>query len=159
MNSKTSFTKSGIISEDSESYVIPLPIKEPSPATPRRSDSKKWGYGWGSGKEKEADKHSASSMVRKDSAGSSSSTDSLGGKTPSPVYPDRANVSRQVSSRTNGSRSTVRPGLHGNDSSSTLVGSALDRKINDVESVREKVDTGPRLDDLRKQMVKDNLDY
>lgn len=159
INSKTSFAKSGIISEDSESYDIPLPIKEPSPVTTRRSDSKKWGYGWGVGKEKEVDKYSASSMVRKDSAGSSSSTDSLGGKTPSPVYPDRATVSRQASSRTNGSRTTVRPGLHGNDSSSTLVGSALDRKINDVESVREKVDTGSRLDDLRKQMVKDNLDY
>ena len=98
-------------------------------------------------------------MVRKDSAGSSSSTDSLGGRTPSPGSPDRANVSRQVSSRSNGSRSMARPGIYGNDSSSTLVGSALERKVNDVESVREKVDSGPRLDDLRKQMAKDNLDY
>ena len=160
LNSKTSLAKSGVISEDSESYQVPLPIKEPSPATTKRSDSKKWGYGWGVGKEKEreAEKYSASNMVRRDSEGSSSS-DSLGGKTPPPGYPDRANVSRQVSSRSNGSRSTARPGFHGNDSSSTLVGSALERKINDVESVREKVDTAPRLEDLRKQMAKDNLDY
>jgi Xaa-Pro aminopeptidase len=98
-------------------------------------------------------------MIRKDSAGSSSSTDSLGAKTPPLGSPDRPNVSRQVSSRSNVSRSMNRPGLYGNDSSSTLVGSALERKINDVESVREKVDTAPRLDDLRKQMAKDNLDY
>ena len=93
-------------------------------------------------------------MARKDSGGSSSSAES-----PSLGYHDRTNLSRQVSSRSNGSRSVARPGIHGNDSSSTLVGSALERKINDVESVREKVDTGPRLDDLRKQMAKDNLDY
>ena len=158
VNSKTSLTKSGIISEDSENYSIALPVKEP---TPKRSDSKKWGYGWGAGKEKEreAEKYSAASMVRKDSGGSSSSAETLGGKTPPPVYPDRPSVSRQSSSRTNGSRSATRPGFHGNDSSSTLVGSALERKINDVESVREKPDTGPRLQDLRSQMAKDNLDY
>jgi len=159
VNSKTSFTKSGLISEDSESYDVPLPVKEPSPSTPKRGDSKKWGYGWGVGKEKETEKHSASSMVRKDSGGSTSSGDSPGGKTPPLGSPDRPNVSRQSSSRSNGPRFTPRPGIHGNDSSSTLVGSALERKINDVESVREKIDTSPRLEDLRKQMAKDNLDY
>ena len=158
-NSKTSLAKSGVISEDSESYNVPLPVKKPSPATPRRFDSKKWGYEWGAGKEKDAEKYSAASMVRKDSAGSSFSTDSLGGRTSPPGSPDRANVYRRVSSGSGGSRSTARPGIYGNDSSSTLVGSALERKINDVESVREKVDSGPRLDDLRKQMAKDNLDY
>jgi len=161
LNSKTSLAKSGVITEDSESYIIPLPVKEPSPTTPRRSDSKKWGYGWGAGKEKEreAEKYSAANMVRKDSGGSTSSAETLGGKTPPPVYPDRPNVSRQSSSRSNGPRVAIRPGIHGNESSSTLVGSALDRKINDVESVKEKPDTGPRLEDLRKQMAKDNLDY
>jgi len=164
LNSKTSLAKSPI-TEDSESYSydIPLPVKEPTPVKSKRSDSKKWGYGWGAGKEKEreAEKYSAANMVRKDSGGStsSSSPESPSGKTPPPGYPDRPNVSRQSSSRSNGSRSTTRPGFHGNDSSSTLVGSALDRKINDVESVREKIDTGPRLEDLRNQMVKDNIDY
>jgi len=162
LNSKTSLARSGPITEDSESYDIPLPVKEPSPVKSKRSDSKKWGYGWGAGKEKEreAEKYSAANMVRKDSGGStsSSSIESPGGKTPPPGYPDRPNVSRQ-SSRSNGSRSTTRPGIHGNDSSSTLVGSAFERKVNDVESVREKIDTGPRLEDLRNQMVKDNIDY
>jgi Xaa-Pro aminopeptidase len=161
VNTKTSISKSAFISEDSDSYDAPLPVKEPSPSTPKRNDSKKWGYGWGVGKEKEreAEKHSAANMVRKDSGGSSSSAETLAGKTPSPGHPDRPNVSRQASSRSNNSRSVNRPGFHGNDSSSTLVGSALERKINDVDSVREKPDTGPRLEDLRKQMAKDNLDY
>ena len=158
-NSKTSLAKSGAISEDSESYDVPLPVKKPSPTAPKRFDSKKWGYEWGAGKEKHAGKYSAASVVRKDPAGSSSSTGSLGGRTPPPRSPDRAKISRQMSSRPNGSRSTARPGIYGNDTSSTLVGSAPERKINDVESVREKVDSGPRLDDLRKQMAKDNLDY
>ena len=158
LNSKTSLAKSGLISEDTESYNVPLPVKEPSPVNSKRSDSKKWGYGWGMGKEKDTGKHSAENMVRKDSGGSTSSGETLSARTPPPSSPDRPNVSRQ-SSRSNGTRSTSRPGLHGNDSSSTLVGSALERKINDVESVRERVDTGPRLEDLRKQMAKDNLDY
>jgi Xaa-Pro aminopeptidase len=158
VTSKTSFPRAGLISEDSESYDVPLPIKEPSPVKSKRSDSKKWGYGWGAAKEKERelDKHSASSIVRKDSGGSTSSAETTSAKTPSP---DRPNVSRQSSSRSSGSRPSHRPGFHGNDSSSTLVGSALERKVNDVESVREKIDTSPRLDDLRVQMAKDNLDY
>lgn len=162
VTSKTSFPRAGLISEDSESYDVPLPIKEPSPTKSKRSDSKRWGYGWGASREKERDleKHSATSMVRKDSGGSNSSGETNGGKTsPASSHPDRPNVSRQSSSRSNVSRPSPRTGFHGNDSSSTLVGSALERKINDVESVREKIDTSPRLDDLRKQMAKDNLDY
>ena len=124
-----------------------------------RSESKKWGYGWGVGKEKDLDKYSASSIVRRDSGGSTSSGETLSTKPPSPRSPDRPNVSRQLSSRSNATKHSPRPGIHGNDSSSTLVSSALKRKINDVESVREKVDTGSRLEDLRKQMAKDNLDY
>ncbi|KAJ7803763.1 aminopeptidase-P [Mycena olivaceomarginata] len=46
-----------------------------------------------------------------------------------------------------------------NDSNSTLVGSALERKINDVEPSLERPDTGPRLDVLRDLMQKDTLDY
>ena len=159
VTSKTSLPNPGLVSEDSESYDVPLPVKEPSPTKSKRSDSKKWGYGWGAGKEKELDKYSATSMARKDSGGSTSSADTTSRKSPSPSSPDRPNVSRQSSSRSNNSRPSPRHGFHGNDSSSTLVGSALERKINDVESVREKIDTTPRLEDLRKQMAKDNLDY
>jgi Xaa-Pro aminopeptidase len=154
VNSK-SYEKFGNNSEDTESYNVPLPVKEPSP-----KDPKKQGYGWGRAREKEseAEKHSAQSMTRKDSSGSSSS-DSPTGRTPPPGSSDRPNVSRQSSSRSNGPRFAARPGIHGNDSSSTLVGSAYERKINDVESVKERVDTAPRLEDLRKHMSKDNLDY
>ncbi|KAG6819956.1 hypothetical protein H0H93_007095, partial [Arthromyces matolae] len=52
-----------------------------------------------------------------------------------------------------------RPPLHASDSSSTLVGSALERKINEVDSIREDVDTTERLEDLRRHMATHKLDY
>ncbi|TFK24757.1 aminopeptidase-P [Coprinopsis marcescibilis] len=67
-----------------------------------------------------------------------------------------------TSHRSNSSRSTVpkpRPPLMPHDSTSTLVGSAFERKINDIEPIREKPDTTDRLHELRKLMDKDNLDY
>jgi Xaa-Pro aminopeptidase len=60
------------------------------------------------------------------------------------------------------SGSKRRPLLFGritNDSSSTLVGSALERKMNDVDSGREVYDTTERLEELRKLMQKESLDY
>ncbi|KAG6895822.1 hypothetical protein C0992_012293 [Termitomyces sp. T32_za158] len=48
---------------------------------------------------------------------------------------------------------------HENDSSSTLVGSALERKMNEVDSVRYSGDTTDRLEDLRRHMEKQKLDY
>jgi Xaa-Pro aminopeptidase len=39
------------------------------------------------------------------------------------------------------------------------VGSAFERKVADVESIKERVDTSERLDEIRKLMTKDNLDY
>ena len=77
-------------------------------------------------------------MARRNSCGSSSSAES-----PSLGYHDRTNLPRQISSRHNGSRSAARPGIRGNDSSSILVGSALERKIDDVKPVREKVELLP----------------
>jgi Xaa-Pro aminopeptidase len=70
--------------------------------------------------------------------------------------------SRSTHHRSNSSRSTVpkpRPPLMPQDSTSTLVGSAYERKVNDRGSIREKPDTTERLDELRKLMGKDNLDY
>ncbi|KAJ6526974.1 aminopeptidase-P [Mycena vulgaris] len=72
----------------------------------------------------------------------------------------------RTSQRSTGARASAGSGTRGrqtplvrNDSNSTLVGSALERKINDVEPSIEKADTGPRLDALRELMQKDNLDY
>ncbi|KAF8907938.1 peptidase M24, structural domain-containing protein [Gymnopilus junonius] len=73
----------------------------------------------------------------------------------------------QETYRSNGSRSTApkpRPPLLGSDlnpqdSTSTLVGSAFERKINDVEPIRVKPDTTDRLEEMRRYMAKDNLDY
>ena len=51
-----------------------------------------------------------------------------------------------------------RPTYHSTGSSNTLVGSALERKINDVDTYQQH-DTTDRLEALRELMKKDNLDY
>ena len=70
--------------------------------------------------------------------------------------------------RSNTSRSTApkpRPplinghALYPQDSTDTLVGSAYERKVNDQESIRIKPDTTDRLEDIRRLMIKDKLDY
>ncbi|KAH7928918.1 Creatinase/aminopeptidase [Leucogyrophana mollusca] len=77
---------------------------------------------------------------------------SLNSDTRPPLYKSPT----RTSSKSSGSK---RPPFYSNDSASTLVGSALERKMNDVESIKERVDTADRLEDIRKLMVKDNLDY
>ena len=70
--------------------------------------------------------------------------------------------------RSNSSRSTApkpRPPLinghvlYPQDSTDTLVGSAFERKVNEQDSIRIKPDTTDRLQDLRRLMIKDKLDY
>lgn len=76
-------------------------------------------------------------------------------------------LTRGDTQRTTSSRSTApkpRPPLMGHelypqDSTATLVGSAFERKINDNESIRIKPDTTDRLDEMRRLMGKDNLDF
>jgi Xaa-Pro aminopeptidase len=107
-----------------------------------RVDSKKstkWGYGWGLGKAKERERE----MLER--------SPSLDSERP-PLYKSPT----RTSSRSSGSK---RPPFYSNDSASTLVGSAYERKINDVESIKEKVDTTDRLDEIRKLMAKEKLDY
>jgi len=107
-----------------------------------RVDSKKsskWGYGWGLGKAKERERE----MLER-----SPSVDS---ERP-PLYKSPT----RTSSRSSESK---RPPFYSNDSSSTLVGSAYERKINDIEPIKEKIDTADRLEDIRKLMAKDKLDY
>jgi hypothetical protein len=55
----------------------------------------------------------------------------------------------------NGSKRSVRPPFWLKDSSNTLVGSALERKLTNVK----RVDTTERLVEIRRLMAKDNLDY
>ena len=71
-------------------------------------------------------------------------------------------------SNSNSSRSTApkpRPPLvnghvlYPQDSTDTLVGSAFERKVNEQDSIRVKPDTTDRLQDMRRLMVKDKLDY
>ncbi|KAF8802714.1 hypothetical protein BYT27DRAFT_7111883 [Phlegmacium glaucopus] len=70
--------------------------------------------------------------------------------------------------RSGGSRSTApkpRPpiinghALYPQDSTDTLVGSAFERKLNEQDSIRVKPDTTERLEDMRRLMIKDKLDY
>ncbi|KAF9455250.1 Creatinase/Prolidase N-terminal domain-containing protein, partial [Collybia nuda] len=51
-----------------------------------------------------------------------------------------------------------RPQIYPNDSMSTLVGSALERKLNEVDSIRGG-DTTDKLEDLRRHMATHDLDY
>ncbi|KAF9526867.1 aminopeptidase-P [Crepidotus variabilis] len=151
--------------------------------------SKKWGYGWGAGrkdKEKEAEaeaemaeKSSSQSqlplyqpVVRRDSKSTQASRrtqDSARTHDTHRTYDSqrsKASAQSQETYRSGGSRSTApkpRPPLLGalqqHDSTSTLVGSAYERKINDQESIRTKPDTTDRLEEMRRLMAKDNLDY
>lgn len=70
----------------------------------------------------------------------------------------------RMTQNTSSSRSSAprpRPPLMASDSASTLVGSALERKIQgDVESIPDRsVNTTERLADLRAEMAKANVDY
>ncbi|KAG6333719.1 hypothetical protein ID866_5372 [Astraeus odoratus] len=119
--------------------------RDPSKSSLVRNDSKrsaKWGgYGWGLGKVKEREQHI---LERSPSVSSD--------RPPPPQY-DSPTRSSSRSSR------SKRPPFYTSDSSSTLVGSALERKINDIESIKERIDTGDRLEQIRKLMMKDGLDY
>ncbi|CAK5281128.1 unnamed protein product [Mycena citricolor] len=109
-------------------------------------------------KTRESDETRVSGETRPSSGRSRSYTQPTGkSSTPSP----------QTSQRSTGARGSGGSGTQGggpsslvrNDSQNTLVGSALERKINDVEPSIERADTRVRLDDLRKIMTKDSLDY
>ena len=126
-----------------------------------RNDSKKsgkWGYGWGVGEKgtRELEMISEKSLVKQESM------DPLPRP---PLYHSNTRSSRKTNetSKTNlsgnsGSKRS-RHQYSPHDSQSTLVGSAMERKLADIEIVEERVDTTERLNELRKLMVKDNLDY
>ena len=70
--------------------------------------------------------------------------------------------------RSNSSRSSApkpRPplinghALYPQDSTDTLVGSAFERKVNEHDSIKVKPDTTERLEDMRRLMIRDKLDY
>jgi Xaa-Pro aminopeptidase len=61
----------------------------------------------------------------------------------------------RTSSSSSGSKC---PPFCSNDSSSILVGSAYERKINDVEPIKERIDAD-KLEQIRKLMAKDKIDY
>ncbi|KAH9484818.1 putative Xaa-Pro aminopeptidase P [Psilocybe cubensis] len=156
--------------------------------TKKSTTSSKWGYGWGVGKkDKEKEREREDSMneksssqvdlplyqpvVRRDSRSTQASRSTQKTQETHRTYASqnsKASGQSQETYRSGGSKSTApkpRPPLvsghtlNPQDSTSTLVGSAFERKINDVESIRMKPDTTDRLDEMRRLMAKDNLDY
>lgn len=149
--------------------------------TKKSTASSRWGYGWGVGKrekdfgdgdEQEQEDESPlpvyhNGPVRRDSKSSQNSRSTQRTQDSNRTQSSSAtktSFQTRDTHRSNGSRSTApkpRPPLlhHAHDSTSTLVGSAYERKINDVESIKEKPDTTERLDQLRELMAKDTLDY
>ncbi|KAG8214168.1 Creatinase aminopeptidase [Butyriboletus roseoflavus] len=138
---------------DSEAYDVPaLPQNDsklsqlsPNRRKPSlvRTDSRKsakWGYGWGVGKARERERD----LLER--------SPSVNSERPPPQYDSPT----RTSSRSSGSK---KPPLFSSDSSSTLIGSALERKMGEVASIKDRVDTTDRLELIRKLMLKDSLDY
>jgi Xaa-Pro aminopeptidase len=168
---------------DSESYSVPPFGKPPvdkrpvdkrpraklvrssTQTGPKRSDTRtsakssvKWGYGWGVGKAKELE-------LEREQEKEPPSPDSIS-ESPAPKYepPKRQSAKSSGSPRASiltkstGRRSSLDP----NKSTSTLVGTALERKINEINAVdplHEHQDISYRLDDLRTLMQRYDLDY
>ncbi|KAK0475799.1 Creatinase aminopeptidase [Armillaria novae-zelandiae] len=137
--------------------------------TKKSTLSNRWGYGWGLGKQREKEKEAE--LTREMSQSQRSKTPSVD----LPVYqpPVRHNSQSTQASRTtqntqstHRSKSTHRSNRSGhsqalrpNESSSTLVGSSLERKNTFADSLRDVVHTSERLAELRKQMEKEQLDF
>jgi Xaa-Pro aminopeptidase len=173
--------------EDTESYnhiprVAPKLDRSRTKLTRGGTFRSKFGYGWGLGLgRKDKDKEDLFTEVDR----SSSATTILpvyprGEFTPSFVPDDARTPTRHMSQRSKNSyaskqskdsqasRATKSSNLSGgskrsnnsrSDSVNTLVGSALLRKENYQDPIRERTDTTARLAELRQLMAKDNLDY
>ncbi|RPD54446.1 Creatinase/aminopeptidase [Lentinus tigrinus ALCF2SS1-7] len=76
---------------------------------------------------------------------------------PPPAPPKRSDTYKSNATKTSGR--SARPTLYPSESSSTLIGSALERKIHDEDPVTERQDTGSRLEALRDLMRQHGLDY
>ncbi|EIW83367.1 Creatinase aminopeptidase [Coniophora puteana RWD-64-598 SS2] len=156
---------------DSEVYDVPaLPNKKTRGGQQEtalvRSDSKrKWGYGWGMGKNKEGrvmTRERSASLDEKPSLHTSATVTRSSTRSSGRSGASGASGATGVSGVSGGSR---RPPYYASDSSSTLVGSAYIRKEDGVDDPiqrrvdKEKVDTAARLEEIRKLMMRDNLDY
>ncbi|KAH9915057.1 Creatinase/aminopeptidase [Epithele typhae] len=73
--------------------------------------------------------------------------------------PKRSNTYKSTGTRNTGGSGRSRPTLYPSESSSTLVGSALERKVRDEDPIVQRQDTLPRLDALREEMEKQGLDW
>ena len=78
---------------------------------------------------------------------------------PPPSHPKRSDTYKSNTTKASGRSAGSRPALYPSESSSTLVGSALERKIRDEDPIPERPDTTSRLDSLRNHMRVQNLDY
>lgn len=154
-------SKARLVRGDTQrSKTVPLVRAESKkePMTPS-----KWGYGWGVGKTKEVTTVTEREVVKKTSMEPLPRPPLHHSNTQSSRKSNESRESKESKDSrmtlASGSKRSVRPPFLANDSQSTLVGSAFERKINDVESIKERVDTSDRLNEIRRLMAKDNLDY
>ncbi|KAI0035561.1 peptidase M24, structural domain-containing protein [Vararia minispora EC-137] len=147
------------LTEDSESYRdLGDDAPRPALATLDRSRTKltraktvreRFGYGWGLGLRRDKAAEAYRELPRSHS--------------PEPLPASTQTKSSGLSGATKASaasRRSARPSLSPTvDSSQTLVGSALQRKIDYEDPVREEFDTADRLVKIRDLMAKDKLDY
>ena len=78
---------------------------------------------------------------------------------PPPSAHKRSDTYKSNATKSSSRSAAARPMLYPSESSSTLVGSALDRKIRDEDPTIEKQDTTSRLEALRDLMRNHGLDY
>ncbi|KAI1788023.1 Creatinase/aminopeptidase [Ganoderma leucocontextum] len=76
---------------------------------------------------------------------------------PPPSNPKHSNTYKSNTTKASGRSS--RPTIYPSESSSTLIGSALERKVRDEDPIAERPDTTSRLDSLRDLMRTHGLDY
>jgi Xaa-Pro aminopeptidase len=139
-NTKTSQKPSGLDRSDTQ--------------VTKKSVASRWGYGWGIGRSKE--KGRAWDNDRESTDRRQSSDTRIMPHPSVTRHSSRSSKNTQQSWGSNNSRNTRRSS---NDSTATLVDSALRRKEGYVEPSRVKLNTTERIEGLRKLMQKDNLDY
>ncbi|KAF9034551.1 hypothetical protein BJ165DRAFT_1409852 [Panaeolus papilionaceus] len=118
----------------------------------QRMASNKWGYGWGAGKKDKEREYEEEAQMNEKAAS----------QTDLPLYQSSHPSVRRNTQSSQARKSTVKTQGHtltSQDSTPTLVGSIPNRKMEESDTVRPKVDTTARIGELRHLMPKDKLDY
>ncbi|GLB45010.1 putative peptidase M24B family protein [Lyophyllum shimeji] len=140
----------------------PLPVYQPPTSPPTRSNTKSSHASKSSQRSHDSHKSEPNGLARAiDSLKRGDSQRSHVSHASQATHASHSSRStrRSEAQRTATHGSSQRPQLYPNDSQSTLVGSALERKMAEVDSIRDYGDTAERLEDLRRNMATHALDY